>query len=191
MATKPDLRTLLAIVLCCLTLPAAAWQPTDLMRLLAQDKSGRASFVERKYISIIDQPVESSGTLAFTAPDKLEKRTLKPRPEALILDGDQLTIERAGKAPTTLRISRFPEAAAFVESIRGTLAGDLRALERTYWLKLEGNAGKWLLTLEPRDDNMSATVTRISISGQRSVVQRIEFAMADGDRSEMLITPLP
>jgi hypothetical protein len=36
--------------------------------------------------------LESSGELSFDAPDRLEKRTIKPRPDALLLDGDKLTV---------------------------------------------------------------------------------------------------
>ncbi|KAF7600034.1 MAG: acyltransferase [Candidatus Dactylopiibacterium carminicum] len=185
------LRSALLTVLLVLALPAQAWSPTELMQLLAQQKSGRASFVEKKYLGIVDKPVESSGTLAFTAPDRLEKRTLKPKPEALLLASDRLTVEREGKPATTVRISSYPEAAAFVDSIRGTLAGDLRALERSYWVKLSGERKQWRLELQPRSEDMDRLLTRVAISGEQGAVQRIEFEMADGDRTEMLITPLP
>ena len=51
--------TLLAVA-SSLTL-ASELQLSDLMQLLAQQKSGRASFIEKKYIGIVDKPLESSG----------------------------------------------------------------------------------------------------------------------------------
>src|SRR5258706_14653588 len=80
------------------------WKLPDLMQLLAQHKAGKASFVEKKYIGIIDEPIESSGELAFTAPNKLEKRTFKPKPESLVLEGDSLTVDQPDKRRLTVNL---------------------------------------------------------------------------------------
>lgn len=169
---------------------AATLQLGDLMQLLAQTKSARASFIEKKYIGIIDKPVESSGELAFTAPDKLEKRTLKPKPEALLLDGTKLTVEQ-GSRRHVIALQDYPEVAAFVESIRGTLAGDRSALERVYRLDVSGSLDKWQLVLTPAQARMAKIVTRIRMQGKRAEIDRIEFEQADGDRSEMIVTQAP
>jgi hypothetical protein len=163
------------------------WQVTDLMQLLSESKTGKAIFVEKKYISIIDRPIESSGELAFTAPDKLEKRTLKPKPEALILEGDKLTIDQPGKRHLTVGLQDHPEVAAFVESIRATLAGDRSALEKFYALELTGSAEQWQLVLTPRQERMLKIISRIRIGGAYADVKNIDFFQGDGDRSEMLI----
>ncbi|GAB2897662.1 hypothetical protein GCM10027046_29070 [Uliginosibacterium flavum] len=168
----------------------AEWQVSELMQLLAQNKSGHAKFVEKKYIGIVEGAVESSGELFFTAPDKLEKRTLKPRTESITLEGSQLIIERPGKQRLSLNLQNYPEAAAFVESIRGTLAGDKTALEKVYKLSLSGNADKWQLILLPQFSRMSDLITRIRIIGSRADVSRIEFDLADGDRSEIIVTQM-
>ena len=175
------------------TLCAAASQDLqlpDLMRLLAVQKSGKATFVERKYIALLDKPVVSSGELSFTAPDRLEKRTLSPRPESLVLVGDRLSIDANGKK-INLNLLSHPEAAAFVESIRGTLAGDLGALERFYSLQLSGPAEHWILQLVPWQPEMLRIVSRIRFEGNQSAVNLIVFEQADGDRSEMRITQVP
>ena len=116
------------------------------MRGLAQTRSGHASFVEKKSIAMLDKPVESSGELFYTAPDHLEKRTLKPKPESMMVDGDTLVIER-GRQKYRLQLQDYPELAAFIDSIRGTLAGDRKALERNYRLSLDGSAEHWTLQL--------------------------------------------
>ena len=167
---------------------AATLQLGDLMQLLAQTKSARASFVEKKYLGIVDKPVESSGELAFTAPDKLEKRTLKPKPEALLLDGAKLTVEQ-GSRRHVIALQDYPEVAAFVESIRGTLSGDRSALEKAYKLEVSGSLDKWRLELTPTQARMAKIVTRIRMQGQRNEINLIEFEQADGDRSEMIVSP--
>ena len=72
---------------------AAEWGIEQLMQSMAQIRSGHATFVEKKYIAMLDKPVESSGELFFSAPGRLEKRTLKPRPESMLLDGTTLTVD--------------------------------------------------------------------------------------------------
>lgn len=165
---------------------AADWDIDQLMRGLAQTRSDHASFVEKKSIAMLDKPVESSGELFYSAPDHLEKRTLKPKPESMTVDGDTLVIER-GRQKYRLQLQDYPEVAAFIDSIRGTLAGDRKALERNYRLSLDGSAEHWTLQLLPTDEKMQAVVKRIRIAGVRDTVRSIEISQADGDSSMMLI----
>lgn len=167
----------------------AAWDVTQLMQGLAKNKSGRASFVEKKYIALLEAPVESSGELLYTAPDRLEKRTLKPRPESLLIEGGSLTVER-GKRRMVLRLQDYPELVAFTESIRGTLAGDMVALRRVYNLDLEGSEERWTLTLRPIETKMLEVVQRVRIGGSHAEVRTIEIEQTDKDRSVMVIDKL-
>jgi hypothetical protein len=188
----PFLRVLAAAAALCSMMAAAnaqALQLPELMRVLAVHKFAKATFVERKFISILDKPVDSAGELSFTAPDRLEKRTLSPRVESLVLEGDRLTIESAGKK-MVISLQAHPEAAAFVESIRGTLAGDLGALEKFYSVELSGGIEHWKLQLVPKQPEMLRIVSRIRFEGSQSAVNSIVFEQADGDRSEMQVTPV-
>ena len=167
----------------------AAWDLGQLMETLAQTQSSRANFVEKKSIALLDKPVESSGELLYTAPDRLEKRTFKPKPESMVVKGDELLIER-GRQKHRLQLQAYPELAAFIDSIRGTLAGNRAALERNYRLSLEGSAERWTLQLLPLDEKMQAVIQHIRIAGVRDQVRSIEINQADGDRSVMAIQNL-
>ena len=180
---------LLALLLTPIPSHAADWDIEQLMRSLAQTRSGHASFVEKKSIAILDKPVESSGELFYSAPDHLEKRTLKPKPESMVVHGNELLIER-GRKKHRLQLQDYPELAAFLDSIRGTLAGDRKALERNYKLSLEGSAERWTLRLLPLDEKMQAVIQRIHISGVRDQVRSIAITQADGDSSVMTIEKL-
>jgi len=165
---------------------SASWGVDQLMSALAQRKSGRVQFTEKKYLAMLERPVESSGELVFVAPDHLEKRTVTPKPENLVLDGDMMTVERGGKR-YTMPLQNYPEVAAFIESIRGTLAGNRTALERYYRLGLEGRAARWTLTLTPADSRMAAIVSQVRIDGSHDALDSVEIRQADGDRSVMKI----
>jgi outer membrane lipoprotein-sorting protein len=158
----------------------------QLMKILAQNPSGRATFTETKHIAMLDKPVQSSGELHYQAPQRLEKRTLKPKPEAMLLDGQTLVVER-GRQRHTLELNNYPEVAALIDSIRGTLAGDKAALARSYKLMLEGTQAAWFLDLQPLNKKMLATFTGIKIKGHEEQIKTIEIIQADGDKSIMTI----
>ncbi len=182
---------LISLLLATFTVRADAhWDIDQLMQSLATSRDGHASFVETKSIAMLDKPVESSGELFYTAPDRLEKRTLKPKPESMLLEKGKLTVEQRGKKHV-LSLQNYPEIAAFIDSIRGTLAGDRKALERTYKLSMEGEEQGWSLTLLPIEDKMKKIVTKINIKGVANALRTIEISQADGDSSLMTITPLP
>ena len=182
-------RLVLAMLLSPAISNAAGWDIDQLMRSLSKTQSSHARFVETKSIAMLDQPVESSGELFYSAPDRLEKRTLKPRRESMLVDGSALLIER-GRKKHRLQLQDYPELAAFIDSIRGTLAGDRAALERNYKLSLEGSAALWTLQLLPTNKKMQAVVKHIRIAGVREGVSSVEVTQTDGDSSVMLIENL-
>lgn len=169
---------------------AASWDMDQLMQSLASIDASQASFVETKSIAMLDKPVESSGLLFYRAPSRLEKRTLKPKAESMLLDLDTLTIEQRGKK-RNLSLQRYPEIAAFIDSIRGTLAGDRKALERSYQLTLSGDAQQWRLSMLPIHPEMRQAVAKIIITGSGNILRSIAIQQSDGDSSLMTITPLP
>ncbi|MBA3773644.1 MAG: outer membrane lipoprotein carrier protein LolA [Ramlibacter sp.] len=164
----------------------AAWDIDELMQTLAKSKASKATFVEHKHIAMLDAPVVSSGELVFTAPDRLERRTLKPRPESVVLEGDTMTLRR-GERQMVLKLQDYPAVGALIESIRATLGGDRAALQRHYNLKLDGTAARWSLTLSPREARTRALVLEIRIDGELGEVRTVEIEQADKDRSVMTI----
>ena len=184
------LQPLFAALLLAFSLPAlAAYDIGQLMNDLARNKGGRAKFVEKKFLAVLDKPLVATGEMTYTAPDRLEKRTLTPKPETMLLEKDSLTLERE-KQKLTINLASQPEALAFIDSIRGTLSGNRAALERNYGLHLAGTADKWTLTLLPSDQKIAALVQRITVSGSRGQVRQIEYLQADGDRSLLAIEPV-
>jgi hypothetical protein len=167
----------------------AAWDVAALMQLLRAHPAGRATFHETKRVSVLDRPLESSGELVFTPPDRLEKRVTSPGAERIVADRERLVLERAGRKQV-LELRDYPEVAVLIESIRGTLAGDREALDRLYTLELTGDERAWRLVLKPRDPALRRLVERIEIEGSGARVERVAVDQADGDRSLMQIAPV-
>ena len=167
----------------------ATWGLEQLMQSLAGVKSARGRFVERKYMAMLNAPLESSGTLVYTAPARLEKYTLLPKPETLVLEQDKLVIEYKNRNQRrTLALQDYPGIWIFVESIRSTLAGDLQTLSRFYRVSLEGGDDQWRLSLTPVEPSMQGVVKEIRIGGGHSRIRTVEIIEAGGDRSVMTIS---
>ena len=183
----------LCAVLCMGAAHATALDGTDInevMRLLAARQHGHVEFIEQHFLSMLSRPIESSGELRYDAPDRLEKRTLKPHAEALILAGGELTVERA-HSRRVMDLHAYPQVEPFVEGIRATMAGDRGALERVFKVDFGGSIARWTLTLIPLESRAKQSVAQVRIDGSRDQLLRIEIRQIDGDRSLMTLRPSP
>jgi len=160
----------------------------ELMALLAKRQHGHVTFVEEHFLRVLDRPVESSGELLYDAPDRLEKRTLKPKPESLVLEHGVITARR-GHRTYVLNLSDYPQIVPLIDSIRATLAGDRASLERIFKVQLDGSLARWKLLLTPSDATVARSVKEIRIEGTRDAIHSVEIQQADGDRSLLTIGP--
>ncbi len=185
------LRIILIILMCMPALSRAesAWDVRQLMREMSQVSESKGKFVERKYMAVLNRPLESSGTLLFRSPDYVEKHTLKPKIESVVLDHGVLTVENpARNFKRTVVVQEYPAVWALVESIRATLAGDLPSLTRFYKIELEGESAHWKMRLLPLDAKTSAAVREILISGRGHRVDSFETVEPNGDHALMQVT---
>jgi hypothetical protein len=189
------LRICAGILLCALGIEggtgAAAQEPWGLPQLMAalgQVRSASAQFTERKTMRMLTEPLIASGRLAYVAPGHIEKVTVSPMPERLVMDGDRVTIVSGPGSDThTFSVADFPQIGGLVEGIRATLAGDLPTLERTYTTHLSGTLAAWNLQLVPRDSDLARFVKRIEFRGDGNRIRTIDTEGSDGDRSVMTI----
>jgi hypothetical protein len=158
----------------------------QVMGLLAMRQHGRVEFIEQHFLAVLKRPIESSGELRYDAPDRLEKRTLKPRAETLVLTGGVLTVERA-HSRRAMDLHAYPQVLPFVESIRATLAGDRGALERVFRLEFAGSVSRWTLTLAPLESKVKQSVSQVRIEGAGDQLLKVEIRQPDGDRSLMTL----
>jgi hypothetical protein len=161
---------------------------TQLLELLAARRHGHVTFTEVHRLALLDAPLESSGELLYDAPDRLEKRTLEPRPEDLLLDHGVLTAQR-GRHRHTLTLREYPQLIPYVESIRATLAGDRASLERYFHVQFSGTLDHWTLELTPADPQLARTVEHIRIAGEREAIRTVEVRETAGDTSLLTIGP--
>jgi hypothetical protein len=172
--------------------PAWAQSPFELpqlMQLLAQVKAGEATFTEKRSVAMLERPLEFSGRLSFEAPDTFVRENLKPRQERLAVVGKQMTMSM-GSRSRTVPVDSVPEASVIVEAIRGTMTGNLDALEKHFTTAVTGTPQRWSLELVPREHRLREQISVLRLAGQQNVVREVAITMADGDRSVMTIEPV-
>jgi Outer membrane lipoprotein carrier protein LolA-like len=170
------------------TAPIAPAALEQVLQLLAARRHGHVSFTEVHTLAMLEQPLYSSGELLYDAPDHLEKRTLQPKAETLLLEHGVLTARR-GHRTYLLSLREYPQVVPFVESIRATLAGDREGLERFFALQFSGTLAHWSLGLVPTDPTVAHTVKEIRIEGERDSIHTVQISEADGDASLLTIGP--
>ena len=182
---------------CAIALPSAAVMgapATDtldqLMALLAQRQHGHVTFTEIHTSSILDRPLESSGEMSYDAPDRVEKRTLLPKPERMLLEKGQLTLERRHKQ-YHVALADYPQAIPYIEAIRATLSGDRAALERWFRVGYSDSGTHWNLKLAPLDAKAAAEVSEVNIEGTLDEIATVTVQLVNGDRSVTTLREVP
>jgi len=176
------------VVLAACAMPAFALDLPQLMGLLSQNRSGEATFTELRFVHGLDQPLESTGTLSFAAPDKFTRKTLSPRAESMSIDGNTLTLSR-GSRSRSLALDAAPEMIGIVEAVRGTLTGNSQTLQRYFSSSVAGTPDKWTLELTPLDDRLARALRRVTLGGRQGELRSVEMLFPGGDHSLMTIEP--
>lgn len=158
----------------------------SLMQKFAANKQTKAEFTERKYVRILDSPVESSGDLTFQAPDRLEKRTKLPRAETMLIEGNKVSIER-GSFKRSMMLDEFVDMASLIKSLTATFRGDQEGIEKYFAWTLSGPVNKWQLVLKPKSSKLFITLREIRFAGDGSYVHTVETTLTDGDWSLMTL----
>ncbi len=157
-----------------------------LMQLLGEAPESEVAYTEKKYSSLLAEPVVSSGTLRFRRPDTVEKNMTAPRAERFRIAGEELAMVRNG-AERRFPISSQPLLSAFAASLRGVLAGDATLLRKHYRMTLEGVEQAWRLELLPVDAEIARYVEGILVSGRAGRIELIETRESSGDRTVLQV----
>jgi hypothetical protein len=159
------------------------------MQSLARVRSASASFTERKTLPMLNAPLQATGTLAYVAPDAIRKTTMAPMRQDFVLQKDEITLTGGpGNQTHRFSLTQDPEIGGLAEGIRGTLAGDLPALQQIYGVTLSGAETGWQLLLRPKDPKLLHFIAWIAIRGHGNQIVEIDTAGGDGSHSEMHIT---
>lgn len=159
------------------------------MRALAQAPERRATFRETKRLAALSEPLHSNGTLTYRRPAYLEKSTLFPHRERLVIDGDRLVITRGDEPPRVVDLGGQPALRTLIDAVRAPMAGDLATLQRAFEVATTAAPRGWRLDLTPRDPAAARLVRQVSIVVEGADITSVEVQEAGGDAQLMLIDP--
>jgi hypothetical protein len=191
-------------LLCLLAMPpavaSAAPDPADpaltvLLAQLARPAPASTAFVEVRWSKLLTTPLVSAGTLEYRGAGALSRQVERPYRERTEIAGDDVRVERAGRAPRRFTLERAPELKALLGSFAALIAGDASALARDFTLALADAAPSWRLRLTPRDARLRRRLAAIEVDG-RATMPRC-FWIAGRDSSGVMLVedaarePLP
>jgi hypothetical protein len=160
------------------------------MQMLARVQESHATFTEVKVMASLTRPLLGTGRLFYRRPSYLEKVTLEPHPEKLVVDGNRLTLAEGNAPPQIIDLNGEPAIRTLVDAIRGTLSGDLASLRRSYRVSMEGGITAWRLTLVPLDPSVAQLVVSTTIEGAGTSLHTIQTELSSGDVNRMTIKPV-
>ena len=161
----------------------------QVMAALAAVRESRATFVEEKELPELERPLVARGELSWRAPDRLEKHTVDPFEERLLVEGDRLLLDLPARGQRQeMPLDAAPEIRPLVEAVRATLAGDAATLAAHHRIAFSGDLARWRMVLTPRSTRALAAVQRIVLEGEGAFVLVVETQGRDG-RSRMMVTP--
>jgi len=177
----------IALSLAATPLRAADADLDTLLGQLVRPAPDSTSFVEVRYSSLLDEPIVVSGVLEHRTDGALVRRVESPYQEITELQGDNVTVTRAGSKPRRFSLDRAPELRGMLASFGALLTGDRRMLEKHFKVELEELEARWEITLTPRDRKLQRRVASIVVDGTGDRPRCFRMLESDGDGSVMAL----
>jgi len=175
-----------------LTLTAAPLHAADpdvdtLLARLARPAPDSTSFVEVRYSSLLETPIVVSGRLEHREDGSLLRRVEWPYQEVTELQGENVSIERAGSKPRRFSLDRAPELRGMLAGFGAILQGDRQMLDQYFAVTAQGSDVRWAITLMPRVDKLKQRLSRIVVDGAENRPKCFTLEEPDGDESLMAL----
>jgi len=168
-------------------LQAADADLDTLLGQLVRPAPDSTTFVEVRYSSLLDEPLVVSGVLEHRADGALVRRVETPYQESTELQGENVTVTRAGSKPRRFSLDRAPELRGMLASFGALLTGDRKMLERYFKVELAEFEGRWEITLTPRDRKLQRRLSGIVVDGAADRPRCFTMLEPDGDGSVMAL----
>lgn len=172
--------TAIALTWCAGGAAQASITTADILQRVSEGVSPEVGFREVRTTRLLKTPLRSSGVLRFVPPNRLERETLQPVQESIVIEDLQVTIERGG-AQTVISLASGSAPATMAETLRAVLGGRTRELEARYRATAMGTSEGWSLSLEPR--TADGAILSIRLSGRGANVDEIEVRERSGDKT--------
>ncbi len=178
---------MIGLTLASAPLHAAELDVDTLLARLPRLAPDSTSFVEVRYSSLLEKPIVVSGRLEHREDGSLVRRVAWPYQEVTVLQGKNVSVERAGSKPRRFTLDRAPELRGMLASFGAILQGDRQLLDQYFAVSARGADSRWEITLTPRNDKLKRQLSRIVVDGTDNRPKCFTLEEPDGDGSLMAL----
>ena len=152
----------------------------QVMHSLAESGSVRATYRERRYVALLEEPIETGGTLFFQPPDRMARRVESPERAWMAIRDDEVVL-RNSRGEQRIDLGRSEVARSLVDGLAVVLRGDVALLTARYDVSFRADESRWQIGLTPRADRSRTVIASLVIDGAGDEIHRIEVREAGGD----------
>ncbi|MDZ7663059.1 LolA-related protein [Thiohalophilus sp.] len=183
------IRSLLVIVgIACSCLAQADFLDQKLVEISSRDELS-AKFVDIWRADYLDEDIVSRGNLHFKKPDTLIKKVTEPEKIIYTVSNDTVKIEKDNETKH-IKLSEHPDLAVGIYALRALLQGNRAALDKIFLHQLRYSDERfqsWTLELFPKSSHNKQKIEQITVTGNKSNLQKLKVYYANGDTHVTLI----
>ncbi len=155
-----------------------------LMERFAASGGVRTRFRELRHLSILADPIETTGMLYFAPPDRLARHTTWPGRSSVVVEAGRVSLgDETGQRVFDFNTSEV--ARALVGNLMIVFRGDLETLKARYSISFDSDGENWTLDLDPRSRALRGIIDRIRFTGRSRDLSAMETRESNGDRTTM------
>lgn len=160
-----------------------ATAPETLVHLLASHKGlGFATpFAEEKRITVLRQPLMSTGQLIFLPTRGLYRQLQKPFVQELLITPDAIHQRNADNGATVVALDKLPAAQVFVGAFLALFAGSWDALHTHFEVYFTQDHQQWQLGLKPINAVMARLISCLVLEGEQERLVALWVQETNGD----------
>ena len=157
--------------------------PSHLQATLKVSAPFRATFTEKRFISVLTAPLESKGEIECLPGTGLIWRVLEPSPSTSVITPTNITIiDSEGERRT------IADQANVSAALLSLMSGNIERASKDFSLSTSEKGREWSITLTPRDSLVGEVIQKIVVSGtQQPTIMSVVHA--NGDRIDTTFSP--
>lgn len=147
---------------------------------VAVSPPSRVDFREERHNPMLQDPMMLTGYLEYLGAGVLHKVIQTPFEEALLVNHDQVTIERDGEV-RRLALGRSRSLKTILGAIEAILSGDSNKLESIFDYELSGTSDEWSVRLTPISRRIAKHLSSLQIKGGDQALSSIRVDLEPGE----------
>jgi hypothetical protein len=148
-------------------------------------------YQEYRYLSLLTDKWSGGGNFYAVLPDTIIKEQQFPEKELMAIRGNSLFYfnQESGQNHQG-EITDLDDQTQYIAIFKALLTGDLALIGKLYDIEFLGKPSGWVITLSAKKNQASDEGVKVIMRGlPEQPANGMELIMADGDRTEFLLSP--